>query len=115
MTIPPAASSVVGAVKQDEVGKAGGAESMRRELGGVFGIAVAVFAGAGSYASAQAFSDGFAAAIGVAAALSVVGAIAGLALPGRRRSTVPLPAPASGSRRHRAERYETAARRASWR
>jgi MFS family permease len=65
MAIPPAASSVVGAVAQDEVGKAAGANSMLRELGGVFGIAilVAVFAGAGSYASAQAFSDGFAAAI----------------------------------------------------
>ncbi len=36
-----------------------------RELGGVFGIAlsVAVFAGAGSYASAEAFSDGFVAAM----------------------------------------------------
>ena len=42
---------------------------MMRELGGVFGIAVvvAVFAGAGSFASAQAFIDGFAPAIGVAA------------------------------------------------
>ena len=39
-----------------------GANSMMRELGGVFGIAVvvAVFAGAGGYASAQAFTDGFA-------------------------------------------------------
>ena len=35
---------------------------MMRELGGVFGIAVAVavFAGAGSFASAEAFTDGFA-------------------------------------------------------
>jgi hypothetical protein len=59
---------------------------MMRELGGVFGIAVAVavFAGAGSYASAAAFTDGFAPAIGAAAALSLVGAVAGLALPGRR-------------------------------
>jgi hypothetical protein len=59
---------------------------MMRELGGVFGIAVAVavFAGAGSYASVPAFTDGFAPAIGGAAALSLVGAVAGLALPGRR-------------------------------
>jgi hypothetical protein len=85
MAIPPAASSVVGAVAQEEVGKAAGANSMLRELGGVFGIAilVAVFAGAGSYASAEAFSDGFAPAIAVSAALSLVGAIAGLGLPGR--------------------------------
>ena len=49
MAIPPAASSVVGSVAQDEIGKAAGANSMLRELGGVFGIAilVSVFAGAG--------------------------------------------------------------------
>ena len=83
------AGAVVGAAAPDEVGKAAGANSMLRELGGVFGIAilVAVFAGAGSYASAEAFSDGFAPAIAVAAALSLAGAIAGLGLPGRPRST----------------------------
>jgi EmrB/QacA subfamily drug resistance transporter len=100
LAIPPAASSVVGAVARDEVGKAASANSMLRELGGVFGIAilVAVFAGAGSYASAEAFSDGFTAAIAVSAALSFTGAIAGLGLPGRRiQASVaarPQPAPA---------------------
>jgi EmrB/QacA subfamily drug resistance transporter len=85
MAIPPAASSVIGSVAHDEVGKASGANSMLRELGGVFGIAilVAVFAGTGSYTSAEAFSDGFAPAIGVSAALSLLGAIAGMGLPGR--------------------------------
>jgi EmrB/QacA subfamily drug resistance transporter len=88
MAIPPAASSVVGAVAQDQVGKAAGANSMLRELGGVFGIAilVAVFAGAGGYASGQAFSDGFAPALGVAAGLSLVGAFASLGVPGRRQA-----------------------------
>jgi EmrB/QacA subfamily drug resistance transporter len=87
MAIPPAASAVIGSVAQDEVGKAAGANSMLRELGGVFGIAllVAVFAATGSYASPDAFSDGFAPAIGVAAALSLLGAVAGLGVPGRRR------------------------------
>jgi EmrB/QacA subfamily drug resistance transporter len=103
MAIPPAASSVVGAVAQEEVGKAAGANSMLRELGGVFGIAilVAVFAGGGSYASAQAFSDGFAPAIAVSAALSLMGAIAGMGLPGRPRATGALrrrqPVPALGT------------------
>jgi hypothetical protein len=61
---------------------------MMRELGGVFGIAVVVatFAGAGGYASAQQFTDGFGPAIGVAAGLSAIGALASLALPGRRRA-----------------------------
>ncbi len=85
LAIPPAASAVVGAVAHDEVGKAAGANGMLRELGGVFGIAiaVAVFAAAGSYGSAQAFTDRFASAIGVAAALSLLGAVGGLWVPRR--------------------------------
>jgi EmrB/QacA subfamily drug resistance transporter len=86
MAIPATQNSAVGSVAADAIGKAAGINSMMRELGGVFGIAiaVAVFAGAGSYASAAAFADGFGPAIGVGAALALAGAIAGLALPGRR-------------------------------
>ena len=89
MAIPAAQNSVLGSVAEDALGKAAGTNSMMRELGGVFGIAVvvAVFAGAGSYASAQAFTDGFAPAILIAAGLALLGAVAGLALPGRRRAT----------------------------
>jgi EmrB/QacA subfamily drug resistance transporter len=88
MAIPAAQNSVVGSVAAEALGKAAGTNSMMRELGGVFGIAVvvAVFASAGGYASAAAFTDGFAPAIGVAAGLSLAGAVAGLALPGRRRA-----------------------------
>jgi EmrB/QacA subfamily drug resistance transporter len=88
MAIPAAQNSVVGSVGLEAIGKAAGTNSMMRELGGVFGIAVvvAVFAAAGGYASVAAFTDGFGPAIGVAAALALAGAIAGLALPGRRRA-----------------------------
>jgi EmrB/QacA subfamily drug resistance transporter len=88
MAIPAAQNSVIGSVAPEELGKAAGVNSMMRELGGVFGIAitVAVFAGAGSYASAQAFVDGFAPAIGVAAGFAALGAIAALGLPARRTS-----------------------------
>ena len=99
MAIPAAQNSVVGSIADDAIGKAAGANSMMRELGGVFGIAVAVavFASAGSYASPAAFVDGFAPAIGVAAGLSLAGAVAGLALPGRRsaRDAAPLGTPAT--------------------
>jgi EmrB/QacA subfamily drug resistance transporter len=90
MAIPAAQNSAVGSVAADAIGKAAGANSMMRELGGVFGIAivVAVFAGAGSYASAAAFTDGFGPAIGVGALLALAGAAAGLALPARRRGAV---------------------------
>jgi EmrB/QacA subfamily drug resistance transporter len=91
MAIPSVQNSVVGAVRPGEIGKAAGVNSMARELGGVFGIAilVAVFTGAGSYASAAAFSDGFKPAIAVSAGLSLMGAIAGLSLPARRRRNRP--------------------------
>jgi EmrB/QacA subfamily drug resistance transporter len=93
MAIPAAQNSVVGSLATDALGKAAGANSMMRELGGVFGIAVAVavFAAAGSYASAQAFTDGFAPAILVAAGLALAGAIAGLAIPGRRTAPAAIP------------------------
>jgi len=95
MAIPAAQNSVVGTALPEMIGKAAGANSMMRELGGVFGIAVvvAVFAGAGSYASPLAFTDGFGPAIGVGAALALAGAAAGLALPSRREAARPLGRP----------------------
>ncbi len=51
LAIPSAQNAVVGGVEVGELGKAAGANSMMRELGGVFGIAVvvAVFAAVGGY------------------------------------------------------------------
>jgi EmrB/QacA subfamily drug resistance transporter len=91
MAIPAAQNSVVGSVSLAAIGKAAGTNSMMRELGGVFGIAVAVavFAAAGSYASAQAFIDGFTPAILVAAGLALAGAFTGMALPSRRAAQAP--------------------------
>jgi MFS family permease len=94
MAIPAAQNAVVGTAEDAVIGKAAGANSMMRELGGVFGVAlcVAVFAGTGSYASASAFTDGFSAAIGVTAALAAAGAAVALALPRRTPTVVPVPA-----------------------
>lgn len=87
MAIPSAQNSVMGAVDEAAIGKAAGANSMMRQLGAVLGIAiaVAVFAGNGSYASPVAFVDGFGPAIVVAAGLSLAGAFAGMALRARPR------------------------------
>jgi EmrB/QacA subfamily drug resistance transporter len=99
MAIPAAQNSVVGSLPPETVGKAAGTNSMMRELGGVFGIAVlvAVFAGAGSYASPHAFTDGFGPAIGVAAGLSAIGALIATALPGRRAAADGVPAYAAAA------------------
>ena len=107
MAIPAAQNSVVGSVAVEAIGKAAGANSMMRELGGVFGIAiaVAVFAGAGGYASAQAFTDGFTPAILVAAGLALAGAVAGLALP-RPPAGRPSPRRSAPSRRSRPDSQE---------
>ena len=80
--LPAAQNAVVSSVASSEIGKASGSFSMMRQLGGAFGLAigVAVFTGAGSYASPAAFTDGFGPALAVAAALSLGGAVAGLSL-----------------------------------
>ena len=90
MSFPAAQNSVVSAVPPEAIGKASGVNSTMRELGGVFGIAlsVAVFAGAGSYASPAEFTDGFSAAMGVSAGLSLLASLTGAALPRRARGVV---------------------------
>jgi EmrB/QacA subfamily drug resistance transporter len=101
MAIPAAQNAIMSAVAPADIGKASGTFSTTRQLGAAFGLAivVAVFAGAGSYATPASFSDGFGPAIGVSAALSLAGAIAGLALPMRSaQAAVPARAlPALGS------------------
>src|SRR3954447_25438832 len=95
MALPAAQTAVMGAVAPAEAGKASGTFNTMRQLGGVFGIAVlvAVFAGAGGYASPAIFVEGFGPAAGVSAGLAVIGAVTGLALP--RRRTVGAPAGAA--------------------
>jgi EmrB/QacA subfamily drug resistance transporter len=92
--LPVSQAAVVGAVRGSEVGKAAGTNNMLQELGGAFGVAVAValFAATGSYASAPAFTDGFGPAIGACAALALLGLMAALLLPrrfGARDATTP--------------------------
>ena len=58
LALPAVTTAVVGGVAMQHIGKASGAFGTMRQLGGAFGvaIAVAVFAAAGSYGSAKAFS-----------------------------------------------------------
>jgi len=86
MAIPAAQNGVMSSVAPAELGKASGTFSMMRQLGGAFGLAIAValFSGAGSYTSPAAFTDGFGPAIAVSAALSLCGALAALGLRVRR-------------------------------
>jgi EmrB/QacA subfamily drug resistance transporter len=95
MAVPAAQNAIMSSVAVTDIGKASGTFSTTRQLGAAFGLAivVAVFTGAGSYATPASFSAGFGPAIGVSAALSLAGAIAGLALrtrpaPARAETTI---------------------------
>jgi hypothetical protein len=95
---PATQSAVLTSVALEHVGKASGAFSLIRQLGGAFGVAVqvAVFAAAGSYASADAVIAGVGPALGTCAALALLGATAGTRLRARRRAAVVQVAVAQG-------------------
>jgi EmrB/QacA subfamily drug resistance transporter len=85
LAVPALTRSVTSTVAAADIGKASGAFSAVRQLGGAFGVAVlgAAFAATGSYASPSAFSSGFVTASGVAAGLALTGSALGTILPRR--------------------------------
>jgi EmrB/QacA subfamily drug resistance transporter len=86
MFFAPMANVILGSVRPSEEGKASGANNAFREVGGVFGVAVlaSVFSRYGSYESAATFNDGLVVATWVGAAVVAAGALAALAIPGKR-------------------------------
>jgi EmrB/QacA subfamily drug resistance transporter len=85
MCLPATQSAVLTSVAPRFIGKASGAFSAMRQLGGAFGVAILVvgFGGAGSYASSEAFTRGFTAAILAGAGLAAAGVLAGCVIPRR--------------------------------
>jgi MFS family permease len=92
MAIPAVQSSVIGAVPPAAIGKASGTSNTFRQLGGAFGIAlaIAVFTHTGSLSGARGFTDGFTPALLVTAALSLAGAACAVLIPAHS----PRPQPA---------------------
>jgi MFS family permease len=90
LVLPNVASAALGSALPEHIGKASGANSTFRQLGAVFGIAVAVlvFDRAGSYSSPGAVVDGARAALFVAATVGVLGAAAAFGIPARARTQV---------------------------
>jgi MFS family permease len=111
-SLPAAQSSVLSHVAPQHIGEASGTFTMLRQLGGAFGVAlaVAVFAGTGSYASAQAFSDGFGPALGICAGLAAAGAAAGLLAPARPATSQPTATPAGAAPRQQTQAQTRQAR-----
>ncbi|BFV59885.1 MFS transporter [Kitasatospora sp. CMC57] len=81
--IAPTAAVVLGAVGPEHRGKASGANTTVREIGGALGIAVlsSVFTAHGSMASPDAFADGLHPAVWVGVAVVVLGGLCALAIP----------------------------------
>ncbi|MGW5612123.1 MFS transporter [Streptomyces sp. NPDC003753] len=84
----PTAAVVLGSVSQEHAGKASGANTTVREVGGALGIAVlsTVFAGHGSTASPTSFVDGMHPAVWVGVGVVLAGALCALGIPRRPQS-----------------------------
>ncbi|TCO26181.1 EmrB/QacA subfamily drug resistance transporter [Kribbella steppae] len=84
LALPATQSASVGALPREAVGIASGIYSMTRQLGGAAGVAVlgTVFVSAGGYGG-----DGFTRALAGCGVLSLLGALAGLGITARRRTS----------------------------
>ena len=100
LVLPNVASAALGSALPEHIGKASGTNTTFRQLGGVFGIAVAVlvFDRAGSYASPADVVDGARAALLVAALIGVLAAVSALGIPARARKPVAVAQPAPAVR-----------------
>ncbi|MDX3644493.1 MFS transporter [Streptomyces sp. MB09-02B] len=89
----PTAAVVLGSVAREHAGKASGANSTVREIGGALGIAVlsTVFVAYGSTRTAQEFVDGLRPAVWVGVAVVLAGALCALAIPRHPRPTATTP------------------------
>jgi MFS family permease len=87
MFFAPLANVILGSVRSEEEGKASGANSAVREVGGVLGVAVlaSIFASTGGYSTPETFVDGLVPATFVGAAVVAIGALLALAVPRLRR------------------------------
>ncbi|WP_371672463.1 MFS transporter [Streptomyces sp. NBC_00289] len=85
MVFPTAANAVTSSVPPADAGVAAGVNMALRELGGVFGIAIAaaVFARYGGYGSAEAFVDGCGPALWISAGAAAAGALVAAFAPSR--------------------------------
>jgi EmrB/QacA subfamily drug resistance transporter len=95
LVLPNVASAALGSALPEHLGKASGANSTFRQLGGVFGVAVAVlvFDRAGSYASPAGVVEGARAALFVGSGVGFLGAVAALGIPRKARARAAVARP----------------------
>ncbi|MER5730534.1 MFS transporter [Streptomyces sp. NPDC002138] len=96
----PASNVLMSTVVPADQGKASGANSALRELGGALGVAVlaSVFSAQGGYQTPQTFTDGTVPALWIGAGAVAVAALLALLLPGRaKQRAAQTAAPVTGS------------------
>ncbi|WP_330305204.1 MULTISPECIES: DHA2 family efflux MFS transporter permease subunit [unclassified Streptomyces] len=96
LVFAPTATVVMGSVPPQQVGKASGANTTVRELGGALGIAAvtSIFAANGDYTSPERFTEGMTPGLWVGVAVLAVGALLALGIP-RPKKTAPAQPPAA--------------------
>ena len=94
-SLPVSQAAVIGAVPVDEVGAAAGTTNVLQELGGSFGVAVAVaiFLADGGYADVASTTDAIGTAFLACAFLAAAAGLAAAALPRRASLAAPDPRP----------------------
>ena len=97
MAIPTVPTAALSAVSPADVGRASGVSNTMQRFGGAFGIALvsAVFAAHGHLGTAASFTAGYRPAMLGAAGLSLLGAVAAVAISGRRAGRSVIPADAT--------------------
>lgn len=87
MFFAPASNALMSTVVPADQGKASGANSALREVGGALGVAAlaSVFSARGGYETSQSFADGTVPALWIGAAVVAVAAAMALLLPGRSK------------------------------
>jgi EmrB/QacA subfamily drug resistance transporter len=97
MAIPTVPTAALSAVSPADVGRASGVSNTMQRFGGAFGIALvsAVFAAHGHLGTAASFTAGYRPAMLGAAGLSLLGAVAAVAISGRRAGSRVIPADAT--------------------
>jgi EmrB/QacA subfamily drug resistance transporter len=97
---PVLAAAVMRGTDPQRLGVASGVSNTIRQVGGVFGvaIAVAVFTSFGGYRSSQEFVDGFTPAVIVLAAITLVGLVPAFLIRPRAKDAGPAAAPVADDR-----------------
>lgn len=100
LVFAPTAILVMTSVPPQQAGKASGANTTVRELGGALGIAVctSIFAASGDYETPQGFTDGMVPGLWVGVVVLAIGALLALGIPRPQKAAAAQPQPVQSAK-----------------